>query len=68
MWKPGQIVTLSGKKYRLTKYLPNDGGACDICGHNETPVSLEPCKTCLDNWQMPYDCYPKEIKPKSVMG
>lgn len=65
MWKPGQIVTIRSKKYRITKYHEY---SCDYCDHSDTPDSHQPCRTCLYDRRMPYDCYPKEIKPKSVMG
>lgn len=66
MWKPGQIVTLGGKKYRLKR--SPIGCDCSVCDHYYTPESLEPCRTCLYGRRMPYNCRLQEIKPKSVMG
>jgi hypothetical protein len=66
MWKPGQIITIKRKRYRITKYPV--GFDCDTCDHYGTYKRYEPCYTCTYNWRMPSNCYLKEIKPKSVMG
>lgn len=66
-WKPGQIVTIKGKRYRITKNtvdfegIPHD---CTICDHYNMPQEYEPCYTCLWGRKMPDNCYLKEIKPK----
>lgn len=65
MWKPGQIVTVGGKKYRITT---SRTGGCFICEHSETPIGLEPCLTCLHGYKMPLNCYLKEIKPNERDG
>lgn len=67
MWKPGQIITVGGKKYRITKR-PSTGYSCYVCDNRDTHECHEPCRTCIHGKRMPYTCYPKEIKPKSVMG
>lgn len=64
MWKPGQIVTIKDKRYRIT----HGSGECLLCDHIDTPVPLEPCRTCLFGLLMPDNCHLQEIKPKSVMG
>lgn len=66
MWKPGQLVTIHDKVFRVTK----DTGdrVCDVCDYKNTFYPHEPCYTCLYGYKMPFDCYLKEIKPKSVMG
>lgn len=66
MWKPGQIVTIRGKKYRITKDTVDFD--CTVCDHCDMPVGREPCHTCLWGHKMPDNCHLQEIKPKSVMG
>lgn len=67
MWKPGQIVTICGKRYRIKK--EQNGMTCSKCaGRHIIHTSDEPCNTCLNSWKMaPYN-YLEKIKPKSVMG
>lgn len=66
MWKPGQIVTICSKRYRIKKapdyYLP-----CNKCDNNGT-LPDEPCRTCFSDSRMSDYNYLEEIKPKSVMG
>ena len=68
MWKPGQIVTITGKRYRIKKCFANTFWVCHVCGTGTLDHLLhEPCTTCRSS-KMPGNCYPQEIKPKSVMG
>ena len=69
MWKPGQIVTVSGKRYRIRRCLTGVFHTCRVCNAAVSFKVLlsEPCITCRSK-KMPGDCYPQEIKPKSVMG
>lgn len=68
MWKPGQIITIASKRYRIRRCPAGILWTCRACN---AAVSLrllcEPCTTCRSS-KMPGDCYPQEIKPKSVMG
>lgn len=61
MWKPGQIVTLCGKRYRITKDVDFD---CRGCDNYNIPSRHEPCYTCLWGEKMPFGCHLKEIKPE----
>lgn len=66
-WKPGQIVTLGGKIYRIKRTLY--GSDCQKCCGCYKPITSEPCHTCIEDFsRMPDDCHFEEIKPKSVMG
>lgn len=66
MWKPGQIITIKGERYRIKKTLY--GSDCQKCCGISIPVASEPCHTCLLNSKMPPYCHFEEVKPKSVMG
>lgn len=65
-WKPGQIITIESKIYRITRCPVSQ--YCSDCEHMYTLESDEPCHTCMCDPRVPYDCYLREIKPKSVMG
>lgn len=67
MWKPGQIVTICGKKYRIKK-APYNALPCEKCNIRDPFPEHEPCLTCFSNSKMPDYSYLEEIKPKSVMG
>ena len=67
MWKPGQIVTICSKRYRIKKNLDRNGTCSKCVGHGFF-MTTEPCRTCLNSWKMPYNHYLEEIEPKSVMG
>lgn len=67
MWKPGQIVTICGKRYRIKK-VPYRDLPCRECGSGDTLPEHEPCLTCCIDSRMPDYGYLEEIKPKSVMG
>lgn len=70
-WKPGQLVTLWGKVYRIhkcfhiTKY-----STCFFCNHENTAPCINAnnypvrkgfdVKTCCE--KMPTGCYPKLVK------
>lgn len=67
MWKPGQIVTICGKRYRVKE--SSGYFICEKCaGRSVMHAYDEPCNTCLNSQKMPGHDYFEEIKPKSVMG
>lgn len=66
-WKPGQIVTIEGKKYRIKKVLYHDL-PCTKCNIKDPFPKHEPCLTCFSDSRMSDYSYFEEIKPKSVMG
>lgn len=65
-WKAGQIVTIEGKRYRVTK-LYNHLGSCIFCTFRFKECNEYPCNECIDGVPslVPHLCYLKEIKPKS---
>jgi len=80
MWKPGQLVTIAHKVYRITK--------CDIAPITDKPPYMwnnicTTCRTCRKQRNsylclligevkclklMGPDCYPKPLEPKSSIG
>ena len=73
MWKEGQIVTVDGHKYKVTK--SHNYTRCEKCGYEGQKWS--PCvmhfwahnrkftkEDCAKN--IPNDCYLEEIKDSSV--
>lgn len=66
-WKAGQIVTIEGKVYRVTKLNTRLDGCCIYCGFRFKECNEYPCVECIDRVPslLPYKCYLKEIKPKS---
>lgn len=66
-WRAGQCVTIEGKRYRVTKVQDKYANyTCIFCKFVHTEPYCYPCSACKDSMQlMQYDCYLKEIKPKS---
>lgn len=67
MWKPGQIVTINGKRYRITRSRSSLGIiACEyVCSfyNKDTPFSCFKQKLCFHpESKLPDDCYLKHIK------
>lgn len=60
MWKPGQLVTINGKVYRITK----SKTPCVQCHLNNMgfPCLATMCHTCVV--KISYACYPKLVAPK----
>jgi len=49
MWKPGQLVTIHGKTYRITKLPENSSkkyGTCIFCEFRHLEGSTYPCNMC----------------------
>lgn len=75
MWKPGQLVTLWGNVYRITKSCETKRTyVCMLCQwkNTETPCTIRfnypekdgfSAKLCTR--KMPLGCYPKLLKPNS---
>lgn len=64
VWKPGRIVTIGGKKYRVKH---NKFRRCSRCPSKSPTISLTAvCAACCAHTG--YYEYLEEIKPKSVMG
>lgn len=66
-WKAGQIVTIEGKVYRVTKLDMRLDGCCIFCGFRFKECDEYPCVECISSGTglIPYNSYLKEIKPKS---
>lgn len=75
MWKPGQLVTLNGKLYRISESPKEEQyRICSLCQiQNMKPPCIErfdyPDKEntfgsmqCVEN--MPKTCYPRRVNPK----
>lgn len=67
MWKPGQIVTVKGNRYRVTRSKSKFGIIiCEkVCGffNENTPSSCIKQSLCLHpNQKLPDDCYLVRIK------
>lgn len=66
LWKPGQIVTIDGKKYRVVK----SPFGCANCENKHTSASDTPCATCIPHkfrsfcLGVQYRITLKELKPK----
>lgn len=63
MWKPGQLVTIENKVYRVVK---SQFGCVDCANAITMPYDI-PCIVCMAHRQR-MDTILEEIKPKSVMG
>lgn len=67
-WKAGQIVTIEGKRYRVTKF-NSCLCPCIFCEFRCKEPNEYPCTECVHNNKVPslipYETYLKEIKPKS---
>ena len=64
MWKPGQLVTIDHKVYRVTKngsIMPRPG--CWACRYDIRSPWLYPCSKCLQ--RIPLFCHLKLVKPKN---
>lgn len=59
-YKPGQIVTINGKKYRLTKTTPYN--QCGDCQYAVLPITFYPCIWCVQHIELCINL--QEIKPK----
>lgn len=64
MWKPGQIVTIKGKRYRIKKSKRGWTECCSYCQISNMCDTL--CKK--PTQKLPDDCYLKELHPKSQEG
>lgn len=65
MWKPGQIITWNGVKYRIkeNKIFPNDD--CHFCDM----FHIKNCFCMKDDLRKkPKHCYFERIQPKKHMG
>lgn len=65
-WKAGQIVTIEGKVYRVTKSR-SGFSTCNDCACIDKDWSEYPCSECVGVIPtiIPDDCVFTEIKPKS---
>jgi predicted Zn-ribbon and HTH transcriptional regulator len=72
MWKPGQIVTIRGKRYRITKAEDKyENYICIFCAFRQEKKRIlypHPCKECGYEGRVPINCYLKQINPKSQEG
>lgn len=78
MWKPGQLVTINGNLYRISKYIGfnpySDARVCAFCqkqntrppcvGRFDYPNILDVFSVAKCVLKMPIYCYPKRISPK----
>lgn len=63
MWKPGQCVTINGKRYRIVKRKDGKFVNCLQCSLFRADLCGSLCEK--PTAKVPDDCYFKEIKPKS---
>lgn len=66
MWKPGQLVTIKGKVYRIC-YIPRDFGVCSKCEVPKTKL-LNLCITTSCEkieWKYMMHSYFKQVYPKT---
>lgn len=59
-WKPGQLITIEGKIYRIRK---KEYGICSLCAFLEHKCYYSQDKDCLD--LIPYNCYYEQVYPKT---
>lgn len=52
MWKPGQLVTVCGKVFRVAK-AKNVFQACEKCVFACNKASIHPCANCRTIWKTP---------------
>lgn len=57
IWKPGQLVTIDNKVYRVVK----DRYGCSNCENMHTETVHLPCMVCLDHKRFGINL--KELKP-----
>ena len=60
MWKPGQLVTIEGKVYRVKKHI-NDY-TCTLCAFIKRKYF---CKYPKCTEKIPFNCYFKQVYPKT---
>ena len=63
MWKPGQLVTIKSKVYRVCK----GSDPCSECSisHTITPSGVIECKIKSLCFSLPYFYYFKQVYPKT---
>ena len=61
MWKPGQLVTINRRTYRIIKKSNSLGHPCIFCEFKRLESDEYPCKQCFQGTLMPYNCYLKRI-------
>lgn len=75
-WKPGQLVTIFGRVYRVTKVRPkkhpllgsiwSPESPCIACCAQKAQIPMDVCEICVRNTDMA--CILKPIMPKKVNG
>lgn len=65
MWKAGQCVTIKGKRYRIVKRKDGNLVNCLQCSLFIADPSMCDSLCEISRAKVPYDCYFKEINPKS---
>jgi hypothetical protein len=58
MWKPGQLVTINRRTYRIVKSCRY---TCILCAFDHAEANEYPCKQCSQNILMPDGCYLKRV-------
>ena len=76
MWKPGQLITINGRVYRVKRTRRSFGvvicyDQCDMWLDDNPEHPMCEKKVCQDicfsaSGQMPEDCYLKRVKPKHI--
>ena len=67
-YKAGQIVTISGKLYRLKNIKKRRFSFnCYDCVYKYS-YTKEPCASCMIKLRIPFNLYPMRILPKSSLG
>ena len=61
MWKPGQLVTINRRTYRIVKGSSAYKYTCVFCEFLHTEANEYPCKQCSWSTLMPDGCYLKRI-------
>lgn len=62
MWKPGQLVTINRRTYRITKVNPKYRNyTCIYCEFRHMEAGDYPCSHCSHNVLMPDRCYLKRV-------
>lgn len=46
-WKPGQLVTLEGKTYRIKRNIGNIDNVCNNCAFLQRMCMSFPCNKCM---------------------
>ena len=66
MWKPGQLVTIRGRIYRVTK-VKSCLGSCILCEFRRLEEDVYPCSVCfvvnniIASLKIPAGCYLQRI-------